>query len=838
MKANLDTAELAETFRRESIEGLQSAEDAILSLEAGPSEEAIHSVFRAVHTIKGNSGLFELPQLSACAHALEDMLSLLGREPQQVSPAAIDLLLEGVDLLRALLLAPESADQRRIDTLFERIQPWRKSRPESSASAMSNVAKAAASPTTVVPDGSKAVTARSGASATKLRIPMSAVNAARAAGQSVFLLFFDAVRQGDHDLFWLDQNIQRLADEGILLSGGVLWDRVAELNGRPAALPAYLALATAEKPAALCRRIGIRSAQLKMLHSPGEEATTEGKTDPGAPTSASAPVAKRSDPTPKANVGEDQLSVPLGLIDEIIKLTGQTVIARNDLLTRIKNAAAPDLTVSARKISRLITGLQERILRTRLQPLSIAFRRLPRIIHDACRQTGKKADLQLSGGETELDKTLIDAIIDPLTHILRNAVDHGLESPTERVAAGKTESGRIDVIAAISSGSVTITIRDDGRGLDYERIRQTALRRGLLSESEAASADEERLRDCLFLPGFSTREQVTETSGRGVGMDVVRSQIEGAGGSVELSSESGRGTQMTLHLPQTLAIITCLLLRLDGRRYAIAERNIEELLIFDASKMSDVQSQRVYDLRGRLLPLLSLAEILGEGPSPQIGYLVVVRTDRHRFALLVDEILNPEEFVVRRLSDYTQGARLYSGAGVLGDGDAILILDASGLARAGKIKTNLSESEVASDERSLGSAQRRLFFQVGEQSFAFDFSDFPRLRRLQPDEVVHYLGKETIVLDGRITPALRLTDVPALGLRRTTEAPRYAILVGQGRQQIAVLADEVLDVAEAGDNWEASNQPDALIAARVWSDGRSVALLNLDALRNAARDLI
>ncbi|MBX7056924.1 MAG: chemotaxis protein CheW [Leptospirales bacterium] len=827
-------AELASTFRRETLEILQRAEEAILSLEGGESAESIREIFRIVHTVKGNAGLFELPELVSAAHHLEDALAALRKHPQSCTPAWIDAMLQGVDVLRTLLTEAPPDSESRVAALRQTLQHL--------------LADAGAAVEACETEPEEKTASHKNRTPLRLSAPTGAMLRAREENKSLHLLLFDAVQQRLANLSDLAKMFAALRDEGTLLEGGVLWERVPALNGRGASLPCFMFLLSEEAPASICRRSGIRAAQLKTLFRAQSILDTKQET-PAAESSASAAVATKVESPEAAAAGRvmpateaegqkaDNLRVSLGLIDEIINLTGETVIARNDLLQRVEKHGNQDLLSAARKISRLITSMQERIMRTRLQQLDLAFRRLPRIVHDACRATAKKAELVIEGGETELDKTLIDAILDPLTHCVRNSVDHGIESPEERRRAGKPEAGLIRVSAAMSGGSVVITVRDDGRGLDLEAIRATAVRRGVMSDAEARAADEERLRECLFMPGFSTRDSVSETSGRGVGMDVVRSRVEAAGGSVELSSEAGRGMELAIHLPQTLAIITCLLVRQAGTRFAIPEKHIEEMLTFDDAQAAMVRDRTVYNLRGRMLPYVDLSEILnGEAGAHSGGYMVVLKTDRVRFGLRVDEVINPEEFVVRRLSDYFQNIRLYSGAGVMGDGEAILILDTAGIARSARLKSNLAETMDRREDGAAGASNRSfLLFRVGDQRLALDFADFPRLRRLAPGDLKEFLGRESVLQDERLVPALRLEQIRELGIQRSAEAAgRYAVFLGRAGEEAALLVDEVINVAAQAIVWEAERAGAGVVRNRALVDGYSVGLLDAAALLKAS----
>lgn len=387
---------------------------------------------------------------------------------------------------------------------------------------------------------------------------------------------------------------------------------------------------------------------------------------------------------------QQHVRVDVRLLDGLMNHVGELVLARNHLMQLVAAEDWSAVPTAAQRMDAVTSRLQEATTRTRMQPISTLWTRVPRLVRDVASACGKRVVLEMEGTDTELDRTLVEALKDPLTHLVRNAIDHGIESPSARIAAGKPAEGRLRLRAFHEAGQVHLELSDDGAGLDVARIREKAMQRGLVTPEEASRHTEADWMRCIFLPGFSTAATVTAISGRGVGMDVVRSSIQRVGGTVEVHSEQGRGTTLRLRMPLTLAIIPALIVEAVGERYAIPQVNLVELVRVSAAdlpgRIESVHGAPVYRLRGRLLPLLSLAtELHGvSNPPATPRSLVVLRAEGRTFGLLTQGVHDTEEIVVKPLSERLCTRTLFAGATIRGDGNVALILDVSALAaRAG-----------------------------------------------------------------------------------------------------------------------------------------------------------
>ncbi|PMP94678.1 MAG: chemotaxis protein CheA, partial [Thermodesulfobacterium geofontis] len=387
--------------------------------------------------------------------------------------------------------------------------------------------------------------------------------------------------------------------------------------------------------------------------------------------------------TPQVELVETHIKVDVRLLDQLMNLAGELVLARNRVVQLSQKIMDEELIRSVQVLSMITTEMQETIMKTRMQPIGMVFNKFPRIVRDLAKVLGKKVNLHLEGTETELDRSIIEAIKDPLTHLVRNAIDHGIEPPEERIELGKPPEGNLVLRAYQEGGQVVIEIEDDGRGIDIEKIRRKAVEKGFMTFEEAEKASEKELLNLIFKPGFSTAETVTQLSGRGVGMDVVKANIEKLGGSIEINTIHSKGTTIKIKIPLTLAIIPALIVTSGEYRYAIPQVNLKELVNVDPEKdLLKVGNTEFYRLRGEIIPVLRLSEILREnGKTEEQRNLVILNTGERFIGLLVDKIFASEEIVVKPLGRWFKNIPIYSGATIMGDGKLALILDVIGLSQ-------------------------------------------------------------------------------------------------------------------------------------------------------------
>ncbi|BAU22951.1 ATPase [Caldimicrobium thiodismutans] len=502
--------------------------------------------------------------------------------------------------------------------------------------------------------------------------------------------------------------------------------------------------------------------------------------------------------TPQIQLTETHIKVDVKLLDQLMNLAGELVLARNRVVQLANKINEPELSRSVQSLSMVTTELQETIMKTRMQPIGVVFNKFPRIVRDLAKALNKKVNLHLEGTETELDRSIIEAIKDPLTHLVRNSIDHGIEAPEVRVQAGKPPEGNLILRAYHEGGQVIIEIEDDGKGIDLEKIKKKAIEKGFVTPEEAEKLSDKEILSFIFKSGFSTAEKVTQVSGRGVGMDVVKTNIEKLGGSIELNTFLGKGTTVRIKIPLTLAIIPALIVTSHDQRYAIPQVSLRELVSInpetDILKMGDTE---FYRLRGEIIPVVRLSRALGFKNGKSEKSLVILNTGERHIGLLVDQIYDSEEIVVKPLGKWFKNIPLYSGATIMGDGKLALILDVVGLSQLAGLKTE--EIERSYEEKkfktSAEETQFILIFNVGEDSLALPLALISRLDKIKAEEIQIIGGKEVILYKNKVIPLIRLENY--LPIQGSPPQEEYNILFFTEREKTcAILCSKIVDTLE------------------------------------------
>ncbi|TIC85965.1 chemotaxis protein CheA [Nocardioides sp. GY 10113] len=527
-----------------------------------------------------------------------------------------------------------------------------------------------------------------------------------------------------------------------------------------------------------------------------------------------APAAAPEEDRDRRTVADSSIRVDVDLLDNLVDLVGELVLTRNQILQGAGAGQEAELARASQRLNLVASELQEAVMRTRMQPIGQVWSKMPRIVRDLSHQLGRDVELVMEGRDTELDRSLLEALSGPLTHLVRNSLDHGIEPPAARLAAGKPARGTLLLRASHESGQVIVEITDDGKGMDPERIGAVAVERGVITRDQLASMDTRDVLGLIFRPGFSTATEVTNVSGRGVGMDVVRTNIERIGGSVDLDSEVGRGTTVRVRIPLTLAIIPALVVEEDGERYAIPQANLVELVRLEGEDLRrDVEvlaGTPVLRLRGDLLPLVSLAGALelstAEDPSTaETITVVVVQADALRFGLTVAQVHDTQEIVVKPIGRQLKSIPVYAGATILGDGRVSLILDVAGLARDSNVEK--THRQVETERRSEEEVTPILVLQVGQgQRAAIPLADVARLEEIDASRIEYSGASEVAQYRGGILPLLRLAPMlgfldPAAGAEESVTVivhEHAGGLVGLVVGRVVDVADVALDPSPVG----------------------------------------
>jgi two-component system chemotaxis sensor kinase CheA len=501
-------------------------------------------------------------------------------------------------------------------------------------------------------------------------------------------------------------------------------------------------------------------------------------------------------------VAAQSIRVNVDVLENLMTMVSELVLTRNQLMQILRTQKDTDFASPLQRLSHITTELQEGVMRTRMQPIGNAWAKLPRVLRDLSQELGKRIDLQMFGADTELDRQVLEMVKDPLTHMVRNSADHGIESPEERLREGKPETGTITLNAYHEGGHIIIEISDDGRGIDLERIKQKAVSVGLASESEVAAMTEQQIHQFIFRPGFSTATSVTNVSGRGVGMDVVRTNMEKIGGTVEMKSRENKGSTFVIKIPLTLAIVSALIVECGGERFAIPQISVVELV--RAAAHADVSIEwlnnaPVLRLRDRLLPLVSLYELLKLGrpaDRPKETFIVVTQVGTHSFGIIVDRVYDTEEIVVKPVAPILRNIPMFSGNTILGDGSVIMILDPNGIAAsAGEIAGNASgvrAEPVAARAVVRANLTSLLLFRVGGGApKAVQLSLIARLEEIDLAQIEYSNERPVVQYRGKLMPIVTIDQTAPSG-----EGRRPILVFADKDHIMGLVVDEIVDIVE------------------------------------------
>ena len=701
-------------FIDESLEITGNLNDGLLQLEDGDGQgDLVNDLFRFFHNLKGNSGIIGYNELNALTHEAETLLNNVRQGKMSPSHELIDLLLLVVDVMETLV--------GRIDVASG------KTRPFDTEPILTQLKKAVAGEEIALPPA--LIAAQKGGKGgetgdgkpvdvvTPVIIPMGAegddldafqatikqqfeiINAALATlrkdgshkdSEDALFRCLTAIKNassfvGFNDVKEYAERTAGIVDQG--RSQGIDFSLMVDLISQETAIIEEMATAAIKK-----KRESAPAAPEAAASEPAAPAAESEKVAPAAaPAAKPAAAAAKSAAKPATETAQKSSSIRVDheRLDHLMNLIGELIINRNRyaLIARSLESGGADVDISqvAQSLSettyamaRISDDLQDTIMKVRMVPVSSVFSRFPRLVRDLSRKSGKEVDLVMEGEETELDKSVVEAIGDPLVHLIRNSVDHGIESEEARVAAGKSPKGRVTLRAFHKGNSVAIEIEDDGKGIDPEKMREVAIRKGIITAEEAAQLDDREAVELIFAPGFSSADKITDISGRGVGMDVVRTNIKNLKGSVSTNTELGKGTRFTLSLPLTLAIIDALMVNVSGQTYAIPLDAVSETTKIECSRLTDVKGRKAVTLRGEVLGIVELAEMLDlprTDPLPEVLSVVVIHDNDRRLGLVVDRLLERQEIVIKPLGAYLGDLKGISGATIMGDGSVILILD-------------------------------------------------------------------------------------------------------------------------------------------------------------------
>ncbi len=696
----MDTSQYMDLFIDETKEHLQSLNEHVLVLEKEPeNEDTINEIFRAAHTLKGMAGTMGFARMQRLTHDLENVFSEIRNGNMKANAKLIDVLFRGLDALESYLDVISSEGNEGTEDNEDIIQDLNSLLEEQNGGEPAGTGK----------KQEKAKETASGTDAidrSKIKydkIPIgefekSAIVSAKEEGKNIYgitVYLQEACILKAARAFLVFKSVE---SKGELIKSVPSTEQIEDEEFD---FDFSWILATTESKESIKKLIQNVSEigevyiddfdvpdQLEMkqeeVHPEVVEKPVESAPDPQPAKKAEEPQTQAK--KQKAKVGSRSVRVDIDKLDVLMNLVSELIIAKNGLVSTSGTEVQPGETQSFHEqieyLERVTTNLHESVMKVRMVPIDSVVNRFPRMIRDLNRKLNKKMELYMTGEETELDRTVIDEIGDPLMHLLRNSADHGLESNAERVRLGKPEVGSIFLDAYQDGNNVIIEVRDDGAGIDVEKVRKKALMKGTITEKQAETMTDKDYIDLLFQPSFSTADKITDVSGRGVGLDVVKTKIEALGGSISAKTVAGEGSTFTIQLPLTLAIIQALMVEVGSEKYAIPLSSINGIEDMPKEEIRFVQSKEVIHLRGSVIPILRLHEILNaQKPEedPDSLVIVVIKKGEQRVGLIVDSLIGQQETVIKSLGHHITNDKLFSGATILGDGEVALILDTNTL---------------------------------------------------------------------------------------------------------------------------------------------------------------
>ena len=848
--------DLLNEFLTETGESIDVVDVELVKLEQDPNnKEVLDNIFRLVHTIKGTCGFLGLPRLESVAHASENVLGKFRDGELSVNEHAVTVILESLDRIKEILAgleATEEEPQGDDSDLIARLDaiaagevggaPEPEPEPEEDDNTVDGeivdpgLGRALKPGEVSLEELEAAFAAAPGPEAGGDDAPATDPAPAAEAGKADVSLF---ERVGGEDTIAVAAHlISTRLEHNSSLKGFFAGVSADQRKGRIQGM--LLALCKDEMDAAenvarqLVTAVGFGDKQFEDLLGMIKDCLVECQVDGDtadeavmsfelvrdAILSASKAVAHAKQERGKASGGGDaaqaqsgeakrtnqSIRVSVDLLEDLMNMVSELVLTRNQLLQIVRNIDNSELAVPLQRLSQCTTELQENVMKTRMQPIGNAWAKLPRIVRDLTVELDKKIELDMRGAETELDRQVLELIKDPLTHMVRNSADHGIETPAERLAAGKPETGTVVLNAYHEGGHIILEIKDDGRGISVSKLSSKILEKGLATEAELSEMSDNQVQKFIFHPGFSTAAQVTNVSGRGVGMDVVRSNIEKIGGTIDMTSVEGQGTTFQIKIPLTLAIVAAMIVEAYGERYAIPQISVLELVRASTDgeyRIEKIKDTPVLRLRNRLLPLVYLNEILSFKSHTEAeeqdndGFIVVTQVGAFNFGIVVDQVFDTEEIVVKPVAPILKELEVYSGNTILGDGSVIMILDPNGIASAANAgmsdQHHEEEAQLESRRSTTEEKESMLLFRAGDdQPKAVPLAVVARLEDIEVDKIEKSDDQMVVQYRGSLMPIIKADE----NMELVTEDRQPVLVFSDQDRTMGLAVDEILDIVE------------------------------------------
>ena len=919
--------ETLQMYIEESLDHLADIESDLLTIEESGANidiDLVNNVFRAAHSVKGGAGFMGLTTIKNLAHHLENVLGMIRNSELIPDSKKISILLKGFDELERLLNNIQTSNEIDISLHIQALENITSaSAPEPAQEAIQQEIQEAEQ-TVVFAD----ISLQDGRKFQQVQL--NEIETSKAEGKNIFLVEYDLIGDFQQQSKNPMEVLNNLCKTGSVIETRIETAAAGMLSdaNMPEKIPFQILFASIIEYDMAEILFGVANRCIHIITDdmisdiadsadeippplPQPIETVAATRQPpmtaahAAPVTTSAPASEKQQDNPaikEAPVAKTQekdlaiggkaqssLRVNVGLLDTLMNLAGELVLSRNQLLQGVNSSNVKATELSSQRIDMITSELQEAIMRTRMQPIANILNKFSRVVRDLSHQLGKSIELEIEGKDVELDKTILESINDPLTHLVRNSVDHGIEMPMEREQMGKKGTGKIILKAFHDAGQVNIVISDDGRGLDPAQISSSAIAKGLISESRVEEMSDKQKTELIFLPGFSTAKEVTDVSGRGVGMDVVVTNIEALGGIIELDSTPGQGTDIQIKLPLTLAIIPSQITSVGNERYAVPQVNLNELLRIPANqikeKIEKVGDADVVRLRGELLPLLNLADMLGIQRTfidPETGEehedrrtriadrrstvhipgissdskdqtkeetkraekdrryhassainIAVVSAGAFKYGLVVDQLHDSEEIVVKPVGRHLKKCTAYAGATIMGDGKVALILDISNLAQMAELsavaEAGRNAARAAEEEAAAARADKvaLLTFKNNEKEhFAAPLSIVERIERIKTSDIEQIGDRKVVQYRGGSLPLYELSQV--LNVEQLPQRERQEIIVFKVKdRELGLMVTPPVDTQEVVLNIDSSTLKQPAVSGSMIINNHTTLLVDI-----------
>lgn len=830
--------DLLNEFLTETFESIEVVDVELVELEKDPNNKSVlDNIFRLVHTIKGTCGFLGLPRLEAVAHSGENVLGKFRDGEMEVTPAAVTLILNALDRIKEILEGleqtqeePAGDDSEIIDQLnamaageaapVEEVKEEpvvvEDERPKVPGEVTLDELEAAflAAPGPDDEDSvdeavsSSRVDSIGGAETISVISHLFHNRLNSDASLKSFLQGADlrASKKSFEEFLTVSIENEKCADDMVadtfanFIKAGIAEDQFYNTSMHFESVLEEVGLSSID--AEFIKELYGQSSMPMLEAAKKKQASSEPNKEAAA---------KKAGPAKEGSIANQSIRVAVDVLDNLMNMVSELVLTRNQLMQISRRTGDNDFDIPLQRLSQCTTELQEGVMKTRMQPIGNAWSKLPRIIRDLQMELGKKIDLQMLGAETELDRQVLELIKDPLTHMIRNSADHGIETIDDRIAAGKKETGTIRLNAFHEGGQIIIEISDDGAGLPVDKLREKILKNALATEEEVAEMSDQQIQRFIFHAGFSTAAKVTSVSGRGVGMDVVRTNIEKIGGTIELKSTEGKGTTFFIKIPLTLAIVSALIVESGEERFAIPQISVLELVRASSDSTHTIEyinSTPVLRLRDRLLPLLHLNRILSfedEQDLAEVGqdesredFIIITQVGDFTFGIVVDRVFDTEEIVVKPVAPILRDLSVFSGNTILGDGSVIMILDPNGIAsEANEAMSDIADQSGIEEEDGLVSnideKEAILLFRAGgDTKRAVPLSLVSRLEEVDVSSIEVSEGAKMVQYRGKLMPLVMINDQYEI----RSEGRQPMLVFTDDQKSMGVIVDEISDIKE------------------------------------------